>query len=190
MSANVSLTTETFGVLADKEGRSIPVEKFIWQTRAGLRLCVLALDAAIVELRAPDGDRAPANILLAPDTLQEFLQLDPNLICGACFGPSDCMRPAEKQRMPQDEGVQTMASDRIWQPFVDGTRLHLSRQLVAGRRNTLCHRDHLGGALERGAHSLSGLWCGENRTRVSPLVAQPWWTGWWTVRNAPARGPD
>ncbi|XP_035772561.1 uncharacterized protein LOC118456152 [Anopheles albimanus] len=134
MSANVSLTTETFGVLADKEGRSIPVEKFIWQTRAGLRICVLNLDAAIVELWVPGSDRVPVNILLAPDTLQEFLQLDPNLICGAYFVAPECLGPAEK---PNEERVQAMVSDRIWQPFVDGTRLHLSRQLDAGRRNTL-----------------------------------------------------
>ncbi|XP_052864516.1 uncharacterized protein LOC128271119 [Anopheles cruzii] len=128
MSSGVTLTAASFGSLTDSAGRSVEVKKFTWQTKAGLKLAILSLDAAIVELWVPDRDRQSANILLGPDTLEEYQQLDSDLICGACF---------EHEGTESGETKKRPFADRVWQPFVDGTRLHLSVLLRCGRKNTV-----------------------------------------------------
>uniref|UniRef100_A0A182NUG9 Uncharacterized protein n=1 Tax=Anopheles dirus TaxID=7168 RepID=A0A182NUG9_9DIPT len=133
MSAAVTLKTENFGVLTDDTGRTVSVQKFTWQTAAGLRLSVLNLDAAIIELCVPDRTwQSAANVLLAVANLDQYLQLDPANVCGAHF-EKDWPHLAEKAA-----GSRAIDCNRVWDCFVDRTRLHLSlaRKPPSLRRST------------------------------------------------------
>ncbi|KFB46391.1 AGAP008154-PA-like protein [Anopheles sinensis] len=129
MSSGVTLEIEEFGVLLDDAGQSVSVQRFTWKTGAGLKLSVINLDAAIIELCVPDRtlqfDRSE-NILLGVDTLEEYLQLDPTLVCAAQFEGSVRDRAAQdsKEKSRKEPGV--VDRKRVWHPFVDGSRLHLS----------------------------------------------------------------
>uniref|UniRef100_A0A182YQY3 Uncharacterized protein n=1 Tax=Anopheles stephensi TaxID=30069 RepID=A0A182YQY3_ANOST len=138
MASAVTLTAEDFGSLADGMGRSVSVQKFTWQTVAGLKLSVLNLDAAIVELCAPDRTwQNTANVLLGVETLDEYLQLDSTLICGAQFEKGWPILTGNGVRTDTAAG-RTTDLNRVWHSFVDETRLHLSlvRKSTAKHRNT------------------------------------------------------
>ncbi|XP_049279983.1 uncharacterized protein LOC125762183 [Anopheles funestus] len=138
MASAVTLTAEDFGTLTDGLGRSVSVQKFTWQTAAGLKLSVLNLDAAIVELCAPDRTwKSSANVLLGVGKLDEYLQLDPSLICAAHFEKGWPMLTGNSVR-PDAPGSRTFDLNRVWHSFVDETRLHLSlvRKSSAKHRNT------------------------------------------------------
>ncbi|XP_058122259.1 uncharacterized protein LOC131293040 [Anopheles ziemanni] len=126
MSSGVILEIKEFGELLDDAGQKVSVQRFTWKTQAGLKLSVINLDAAIIELCIPDRtlqlDRSE-NILLGVDTLEEYLQLDPTLMCAARFEGSVRDRTAQENQ-PLKPGV--VDRTRVWHPFVDGTRLHLS----------------------------------------------------------------
>uniref|UniRef100_A0A182PPL6 Uncharacterized protein n=1 Tax=Anopheles epiroticus TaxID=199890 RepID=A0A182PPL6_9DIPT len=130
MTSAVKLTAEDFGTLTDGQGQSVSVQKFTWRTAAGLKLCVLNLDAAIVELYAPDRSwESTANVLLAVDSLDEYLQLDPTLVCAAHF--------EQGWPMLTQNGLRAQDLNRVWHSFVDETRLHLS---LVRKSNTSHHR--------------------------------------------------
>uniref|UniRef100_A0A182QQH4 Aldose 1-epimerase n=1 Tax=Anopheles farauti TaxID=69004 RepID=A0A182QQH4_9DIPT len=127
MSAAVTLKTENFGELTDDAGRAVSVQKFTWQTGAGLRLSVLNLDAAIIELCVPDRSRQNAvNVLLAVDNLDEYLQLDPTIVCGAHFEKDWPALSGNGRRLEPGTGRRVIDGGRMWDCFVDQTRLHLS----------------------------------------------------------------
>uniref|UniRef100_A0A182K4K7 Uncharacterized protein n=1 Tax=Anopheles christyi TaxID=43041 RepID=A0A182K4K7_9DIPT len=126
MTSTVQLTVEDFGTLTDDQGHSVTVQKFTWQTGAGLKLCVLNLDAAIIELCAPDRTwKSTANVLLAVDSLDAYLQLDPTLLCAAHFEQGWPMLTRNGLRQ-NATGSRTVDLNRVWHSFVDETRLHLS----------------------------------------------------------------
>uniref|UniRef100_A0A182WTZ5 Uncharacterized protein n=1 Tax=Anopheles quadriannulatus TaxID=34691 RepID=A0A182WTZ5_ANOQN len=126
MSSPVRLTVEDFGTLTDEQGHRVSVQKFTWQTAAGLKLCVLNLDAAIIELCAPDRSwSSSANVLLAADSLDEYLQLNPTLACAAHFEQGWPMLTRNGLRQ-NAAGCRTVDLNRVWHSFVDETRLHLS----------------------------------------------------------------
>uniref|UniRef100_A0A182T9C8 Uncharacterized protein n=1 Tax=Anopheles maculatus TaxID=74869 RepID=A0A182T9C8_9DIPT len=138
MASAVTLTAEDFGTLTDGMGRSVSVQKFTWQTVAGLKLSVLNLDAAIIELCAPDRTwKNSANVLLGVNNLDEYLQLDSTLICAAQFEKGWPILTSYGIRKDAPTG-RTVDLNRVWHSFVDETRLHLSlvRKSTAKHRNT------------------------------------------------------
>ncbi|XP_052898602.1 uncharacterized protein LOC128305272 [Anopheles moucheti] len=138
MASAVTLAAEDFGTLTDGQGRSVSVQKFTWQTVAGLKLSVLNLDAAIIELCAPDRTwKSSANVLLGVERLEEYLQLDPTLICAAHFEKGWPLLAGNGVR-PDAPGGRTIDPNRVWHSFVDETRLHLSlvRKSPAKHRST------------------------------------------------------
>uniref|UniRef100_A0A182MLJ0 Uncharacterized protein n=1 Tax=Anopheles culicifacies TaxID=139723 RepID=A0A182MLJ0_9DIPT len=139
MASAVTLTAEDFGTLTNGLSRSVSVQKFTWQTAAGLKLSVLNLDAAIIELCAPDRTwKSTANVLLGVETLDEYLQLDPTLTCAAHFEKGWPILTGNGVQ-PETPGCFGMVDlNRVWHSFVDETRLHLSlvRKSSAKHRNT------------------------------------------------------
>ncbi|XP_053673484.1 uncharacterized protein LOC128723743 [Anopheles nili] len=141
MSPAVSLTATSFGKLVDDTGREVAVQKFTWQTVAGLRLSVLNLDAAIIELSVPDRSwESIANVLLGVNNLDQYLQLDPALVSCAQFEHGWPILTGNGPREDETNRSNQKADfHRIWHPFVDETRLHLSlvRKSPTQNRNTL-----------------------------------------------------
>ncbi|XP_053666174.1 uncharacterized protein LOC128715316 [Anopheles marshallii] len=138
MASAVTLTAEDFGTLTNGQGRSVSVQKFTWQTVAGLKLSVLNLDAAIIELCAPDRTwTSSANVLLGVERLEEYLQLDPTLICAAHFEKGWPLLAGNGVRSDA-LGGQPVDLNRVWHSFVDDTRLHLSlvRKSLAKHQST------------------------------------------------------
>uniref|UniRef100_A0A182JLA6 Uncharacterized protein n=1 Tax=Anopheles atroparvus TaxID=41427 RepID=A0A182JLA6_ANOAO len=134
MPDGVVLHSSEFGVLLDNAGQNISVQKFTWITQAGLKLSVLNLDAAIIELCAPDRNaRLSENILLGVDSLHEYLQLDPAIACAARFEPP--LSRVAKQHS-QDEPI-PVDQARVWLPFVYGTRLQLSLEQCRNNKSRL-----------------------------------------------------
>uniref|UniRef100_A0A182W700 Uncharacterized protein n=1 Tax=Anopheles minimus TaxID=112268 RepID=A0A182W700_9DIPT len=139
MAPAVTLTAEDFGTLTDGLGRSVSIQKFTWQTVAGLKLSVLNLDAAIIELCAPDRTwKNSANVLLGVETLDEYLQLDPTLTCAAHFEKGWPVLTGNGVQLDTLGCSGTIDLNRVWHSFVDETRLHLSlvRKSSAKHRNT------------------------------------------------------